>query len=429
MKSVAQHNSEGTLLLQRQEHLTWFSSLKQSWKAAMSLNLSQTTMVQAIPSTIGFLVPLTVGVATGHVLEGVALAGGAIGMGAVGLTFTYKARMRTMCLAAMAVAISAFVGAVTSPIAILAILALGIWGFGAGLLAGISQSGLIIGLQAVIALIILSHFTLSPLQSAIFAALFLTGGMFQIILALLFAPLYHTTSERELLATTFQKLADYATDQEEEDNGSQLRDTLIKTQTTLSDNNDQSQQGHIFMALLEEAEKMRLLLIVLRKLQSGLGERAWQKAEYGTCLDQIMQATAEELRQIAQELKSTNKTTSRTDTTDPYESMKSALSTLRKMQVSTPRDKELQQDILQYCDRLRDHLHRGNKLAKSWKYPQQPLSKRIKLPRLTPLHLRSTQVTLRDNLTLRSPAFAMPFVWESPWPWLPYSTTQFYCSQ
>jgi uncharacterized membrane protein YccC len=401
MKSIVQDMTERSPLIQKQENLFWFSVLKQSWKAALHLDLSQITMVQAIPSTIGFIIPLALGVATGHIIEGVSIAGGAASLGAVGLSYTYRSRIRTMLLACVAMAISAFVGSVTSRIDILAILALGLWGFGAGLLAAVSQSAMVIGVQAVLALIILTHFALDPLHALLQATLFFAGCVFQVILAFLFAPLQRTTIERTALSTAFHQLADYAISPDREKSGGQLRDALIKAQTTLLDSNDQSQQGSIFFALLEEAEKIRLIFIVLRKLRQGLGEEFKQQTEYGSYLDQIMQAAAEELQQIADDLKITSKTTSHSDTD---ERMKAALSTLRKTPTGTSRDEAVRQEILPYCDRLRDHLHRAGKLAKSWKYPQQRLSIRIKSPQQASRHLHSTQATLRDHLTLRSPA-------------------------
>ena len=403
MKSIVQDTTERSPLIQRQENLSWFSILKQSWKAALHLDLSQITMIQAIPGTIGFIIPLALGVVTGHVIEGVSIAGGAASLGAVGLTYTYRSRIRTMLLACIAMAISAFVGSVTSRIDILAILALGLWGFGAGLLAAISQSAMVIGVQAVLALIILSHFALDPLQALLQAALFFAGCVFQLILVSLFAPLQRTTIERTVLSTAFHQLADYAISPDREESGGQLRDALIKAQTTLLDSNDQSQQGRIFFALLEEAEKTRLIFIVLRKLRQGLGEEVEQQTEHGAYLDQIMQSAAEELRQIADNLKTTGKTTN-PGHPDTDERMKAALSTLRKTSACSSREEALRQEILSYCDRLRDYLHRAGKLSKSWKYPQQRPSVRIKSLQQASRHLHSTQATLRDHLTLRSPA-------------------------
>jgi uncharacterized membrane protein YccC len=401
MNNVVQADKERSPLFQGQESLSWLSAFKQSWKSALHPDLSQITVQQAIPSTIGFLLPLTIGVATGQVLAGVSIAGGALGIGSVGLTYTYRARIRTMFLACIAVAISAFVGAITSHLGFLAILILGVWGFGAGLLASLGQPALIIGLQAVVALIILSHFALSPLQAALQALLFFTGGVFQIVLALLFAPLQRTTIEREALTAAFQQLADYAISQDRESSGEQLRDALMKAQTILADSNDQSQQGSILFALLEEAEKMRLIFIVLRTLRQSLAKENTKQTQHEVCMKQLLQSAADELRQMASELKSAGKPIGHANAD---EAMKAALMTLRQQQVDTARDEALQQELLAYCDRLRDHLHRAGKLAKSWKYPQQAISIPVKPPYLASLHLHSMQATLQDNVTLRSPA-------------------------
>ena len=154
--------------------MSWFSVFKHFWQSALRIDRSQITVVQAIRGTIGFVLPLAVGVATGHVVEGVSLAGGAATLGSVGLTFTYRARTRTLLLACLGIAFSAFVGSLIGRIDWLAILVLGLWGFGAGLLASIGQEGLSIGIQSVVALIILTHFALDPLHAALQALLMLT---------------------------------------------------------------------------------------------------------------------------------------------------------------------------------------------------------------------------------------------------------------
>src|SRR5436853_4321603 len=166
----------GSNMPKRSKRLSWFPALKHSWRAALRIDRSQVTAVPALRSAIGFVLPLALGVATGHVVEGVSIAGGAVSLGMVGLTYAHRARMRTMLLACAAVAISAFVGSITSRIDWLAILAVGIWGIGAGLLVAVSQSAMVIGLQALTALIILSHFILDPLHAVLQAALMFAGA-------------------------------------------------------------------------------------------------------------------------------------------------------------------------------------------------------------------------------------------------------------
>jgi len=170
---------------ERDDRTSRLSVLKHSWQSALHIDRSQITAVQAIRGTIGFVVPLALGVATGHVVEGVSLAGGAATLGAVGLTYTYRARTRTLLLACAGIAFSAFVGSIVGRIDWLAILVLGLWGFGAGLLAAISQPAMVIGIQSVLALIILTHFALDPLHALLQALLMLVGALFQTLLAII----------------------------------------------------------------------------------------------------------------------------------------------------------------------------------------------------------------------------------------------------
>lgn len=210
---------------------SWFSALRYSWRVALRIDRTQLTAAQAISSVIGFALPLAIGVATGRVVEGVSMAGGAATLGAVGLTYTYRARTRVLLLACLGIAFSAFVGSITSRIDWLAILVVGLWGFGAGLLVALGQSAMVIGLQAVVALIVLSHFALDPLHALLQAALMLAGALFQTLLAIIPFPWRQTAPERAALVALYFRLADYAVQQE----GAAVRDALLRANTVLSD--------------------------------------------------------------------------------------------------------------------------------------------------------------------------------------------------
>ena len=380
-------------LPQKDQMVSWFGALKHSWRAALRIDRSQLTTVPAIRGVIGFVLPLAIGVLTGHVVEGVSIAGGAATLGAVGLTYTHHARTRLLLLACVGIAISAFVGSVTGHIGWLSVLVIGIWGIGAGLLVSLGQTAMIIGLQSVIALIILSHFELDPLHAALQAALMFAGALFQTLLVLVPLPWQGTATERSVLSTAYQKLADYALDPVNEP----IRDALLKVETTLSDSNIRSRQGKIFFGLFEEAEHIRLSLLVLARLRQNLsGDTVVE--DY---LDQILQATASELRNIANELKPVPIFVR---PVKPHQQIKQLLTMLRRQEIRD-RDKETIQQILAYCDVLREHLYTARKLATSWKYPGQQPPVAIEVPQQTRLHLHDAQSILRANLTLRSTVF------------------------
>ena len=382
---------------------SWFAALKHSWQATLRIDRSQLTAFQAIRSTIGIVLPLAIGVATGHVLVGVSMAGGAAILGGVGLTYTYRARTRTMLLDCLGVALSAFVGSITGSIGWLSVLVTGIWGAGAGLMVAISPSAMLIGLQSTIALIILTHFELDPAHAAIQAALMFAGALLQAILTIVPSPWKSTAPERVALSTVYQKLAAYA-DSPNEQSRQQARDALLKAQSTLADSNPLSQQGQIFSALLADAEHIRLSLILLSRSQQRLAQGTTAQASVVEQLDQIMQSAAEELRKIANELKPSS-TFTNSPTTRPYQQMKEALTALRQVARSPDLEDSIQQALV-YADALRDQLHRAKKLAKSWKHAHRysPLSIRS-IPRQAHLQLHSTWEILQANLTLRSATF------------------------
>ena len=383
---------------------SWLDLLKRSLKEVLRIDRSQITAFQAIRGTIGIVIPLAIGVASGHVVEGVSMAGGAAIVASVGLTTTSRVRTRTMLLDCVGVALAAFVGSITGHIGWLSVLVVGIWGIGAGMLVAVSQQAMILGLQSTLALIILTHFELAPAQAAIQAMLMFAGALLQAILVIAPSPWNTTSPERNALFSVYQKLADYASSQSKAQSGAQLRDALFKAQQTLVDSNRQSQQGKIFSALLEEAEHIRLSLILLLRKRRHLAHIMTGQAGLVAQLDQVMHSAVQALRKIADEVKPPSRFTSST-TIQSHLRMKEALSALRKETRTSEHAEDIHQLLID-GDALRDQIHRARKLAKSWKYAHQSTSISIrKVPRQAYLHLNNAWAILRANLTPRSATF------------------------
>lgn len=384
------------------EASSWFSAFKRSLRAALHVDRSQLTAFQAIPGTIGVLLPLAIGVATGQVVVGVSIAGGAAILGSVGLTYTYRARTRTLLLDCLGIALAAFVGSITGHIAWLSVLAIGLWGTGAGLLVALSQPAMVVGLQSTLTLIILTHFGLDPAHAAIQAALLFAGALLQTILALLPSPWKSTSPERAALYAVYSRLASYA-EQSGPEQSAGVRDALLKAQSTLADSNTSSEQGKIFSALLEEAEHIRLSLILLARSRQALNERGPALAQAVELVDQVMQSAAEVLRRTAAELQS-RYTMHRLATRRTRQPIKTALAGLHQIELA-PADEESIQHTLLYGDKLRDQLHRAKKLAKTWKYAHQRSKIAMRnVPRQAFLQIHNTRAIVRANLTLRSTA-------------------------
>jgi uncharacterized membrane protein YccC len=385
------------------EALSWFSLLKQSLLAALRVDRTQLALFQAIPGAIGIALPLSIGIATGHVSVGVAVAGGAALLGPVGLTYTSRARTRTLLLACVGIALAAFVSSVTGDVAWLSVLTVGVWGIGAGLLVAISQRAMVVGLQSTLVLIILTHFGLDPAHAAIQAALLFAGALLQTLLAILPSPWKSTSPERAALNTVYQQLANYAENPQPQQSA-QVRDALLRAQATLADTNTGSEQGKIFSALLEEAERIRLDLLLLIRSRQTLQEQGLAPARAVELLDQVMHSAAEVLRRTAWELQSRH-ILHKSSTASTRQPIKAALAELRRLALA-PEDEETIQHALLYGDKLRDRLHRAKKLAKSWKYANQRSKIALRhVPRQAFLQVNNARAVVRANLTLRSTTF------------------------
>ncbi|HEX6481010.1 MAG TPA: FUSC family protein [Ktedonobacteraceae bacterium] len=384
----------------RENRVSWFTALKHSLQGALHIDRSKITAGRAIRGTIPYALALAIGVGTGHVLEGVLLAGGAALLGAVGLTFTHRARARTLLLACAGIALSAFIGTITGNIVWLAILLIGIWGFGAGLLVAISQSAMVIGLQSTLALIIFSHYATDPTHAALWAALLFSGALLQTLFALIPIPLEKTSAERSALTSVYQKLADYAAHPTDEEIAGQLRDALQQAHATLLDANLRTRVGRVFFGLLEEAGHIRLTIILLTKLRQILeGNASLERCLEN--LDRVLQAASYELREIARELKSVRRSL---HLPGAHQELKQALIELRKEASARDSDVNLQR-ILTYCEALHAQLHTAHNLARAWRSRQQPLPAQVHVPEQKRLRLYNIQAILRANLTFHSTAF------------------------
>lgn len=389
-----------------EQRTSWLIALKQSWQAALRIDRAQLTAFQAIRASIGFVIPLAFGVATGHVLEGVSMAGGAITVGSVGLTYTYRERTRIMLLDCVGVALSAFVGSVTGSIGWLSVLVAGIWGIGAGLLVAISQPAMVIGLQSAIVLIVLTHFELDPAHAAIQAILMLIGALFQTLLAIVPSPWKSMYAERTALAGVYHKLADYAGNLTDEQSREQVRDALLGAQSTLASGHAQSQQEDNFSALLEEAENIRLNLMLLAKLRQAGKDRETRAGAIAQ-LDRFMQAIVEELGQIASYLERRRKLLAfhSSPSPKPRQQVKEALGALRRAE-GTVQEKGVIRQAVVYGEALRNQLYQAGKLARSRTPAHQRAAAAIRrIPRQAYLQVHDVRAILRANLTLRSTAF------------------------
>src|SRR5256885_807738 len=95
-------------------------------------------IVRGVRFAVGVGVPLFIGVATGRIVEGVAISVGAALVGLTDSGAPYRSRVPAMLGAAIGAAVSTFVGEVTGSYDVIAVVLLTLWSFAAGMFIAIS---------------------------------------------------------------------------------------------------------------------------------------------------------------------------------------------------------------------------------------------------------------------------------------------------
>ncbi|HTI15748.1 MAG TPA: FUSC family protein [Dictyobacter sp.] len=385
---------------------SWWNAFIYAWHTAMRINTSQLTFSVAIRCVVGLILPLLLGQATGHLVQGVIVAAGALSAGTVGLAFTHRARIRTMLYASIAIGFSASIGGLVSLNTWLTMLALGVWGLGAGLLASMGQPALLVGLQAATALIIFSHFAVTPVQALLEAPLMFAGALLQILLALLPWPGQHSGVERTALSHLFQALSDYAKDPLQSDTMRRMSNVLTQTETVLADSTPRGEEQEAYHSLFLVSESLRLELAILvaveqRLQQSGEHERLQQCI---SSLRQILASATEIFHAYADHLLHLR---SRLDTQQYFRQLDAALASLRQAEITPIHEKHLLQQLILHAERLVEQCHAVEQIFQSWSKLRSHHSFAFRRNRVLwkQLQLQHPFSVMRANISLHSTAF------------------------
>ena len=201
--------------------------------------------------------------------------------------------MTIMALAAMAFAISAFVGATLGHLQGPDIVITAVWGLAAGLAVIFGQAPSVIGLQAVIGLVVFSQFSFRPEQAAFNALWALSGGALQIALVAATWSLQRFPVERQASSTAYHMLANQVRALAADPSTlldpaalDELRSALLETQPW----GDQAAAA-AYQALADQAERIRLELAGIARVRAGLAH----SSTIGALTEQAVLDAAREL--------------------------------------------------------------------------------------------------------------------------------------
>lgn len=247
-----------------------------SWRsligATLRLDTDRIDLGGALRCTIGVVIPLVVGLATGAVGDGVAAAVGALCAGFASFQGAYRSRAAITLVVAAGMAVSTVVGATASHHDVSAILVTALWGGMAGMMASLGQGALVTGMQWVVAELIVGVIPMTLSQAAVRGLMIFAGGVVQTILVVVVWPFGTYVVERRSLQAAYADLARYA---EQVADGMDVGSgavTLDDARAALGDPQPFSNAARLlaFQALVDEAERIRIETAALARHRSRI---------------------------------------------------------------------------------------------------------------------------------------------------------------
>jgi uncharacterized membrane protein YccC len=258
----------------------------------------------ALRNSIGVVLPLIVGFALNMPRGGLVVASGALNVAYSDGSDPYARRAKRMLSSSLLCAASVLCGALSGHHNVAAVIIATVWAFAAGMFVA---AGTTAGDLGVISLVILLIYAAQPLttnQALISSALALGGGLLQTALSVALWPVQRYEPERRALAALFLELA-RATEQPLNPmspppatiHSSRAQEALAGL------GRERSVEAVRYRALLTQAERMRLSLLMLSRLHLRMRRESLTHSSV-QILDNYLKKAAQALRAIGDSLKS-----------------------------------------------------------------------------------------------------------------------------
>jgi uncharacterized membrane protein YccC len=334
---------------------------------------------------------------------GLVVASGALNVSYSDGSDPYKSRVKRMCSSSILCAIAVFAGAISGPHSALAILMATLWAFVGGMLVALGTTAADLGVISLVSLLIYAAQPLTAHQAVISCLLALGGGLLQAALSVAFWPVQRYEPERRALATLFNELA-LAAEAPLAPNSSPAASLASDTaQAALADlEGDNSVPALRFRSLLNQAERIRLSLLMLARLRLRM-ERESPGHAHVAIAGQTLQKAALALHAIAGLLTTENFSNARIDFSD----MRTFSQLLNSSADISPSAffSAVARDTAFQMDALAGQLRAVTDLAAHSTAVGQAQFEEAEARQPWWLRFRGRIATLRANLTLESSAF------------------------
>lgn len=245
-----------------------------------------------IRNTAAVVLPLGIGMATGHPQIGLGVGAGALNTMFSDQPGPYRQRLRQLLLAALAAALASLVGFLIGGQLLPMLLATAICGFAGGLLVVFGTDTARVGMTSMILLVVTAS-TPTTLDNALGgAALIFGGGLLLASFSLAGWPLQRYWPERHALVAVYRGLATLARETvRTESDVPALSEAMTSLQhTLLGRHRAHGRAMEAFGVLLELAERIRLELTAMAELNDGPAARTGFRRDVADVLEAIAEA-------------------------------------------------------------------------------------------------------------------------------------------
>jgi uncharacterized membrane protein YccC len=237
------------------------------WRGVLHIDISKADPWIALRNAVGVSVPLAVGIAIGMPLGGLAVATGALNVSYSDGHDPYAQRAKRMLASSMLCAIAVLAGGLAGRHNVAAVLLTTVWAFGSGMVVALGATAESLGVISLVVVIVYSAQSLAPLRALEASGLAFAGGVIQTLLSLALWPVRTYEPERRALANLYLSLARAASSPAGLIKAPPPAEASTQAQEALAARAyDHSVETERFLALLSQAERMRLRLFTLGRL-------------------------------------------------------------------------------------------------------------------------------------------------------------------
>jgi uncharacterized membrane protein YccC len=377
------------------------------WQILTLFDSTKLSTHRAFRNALGVVLPLIAGFALHMPRGGLVVASGALNVSYSDGSDPYSARVKRMLASSVICAVAVFVGAISGKHVALSVAVAAIWAFVAGMFVAVAGAAPDVGIISLVTLLIYAAQHLTPREATISGVLALAGGLLQTALSVALWPVRRYDPERRALANFYRELSNraYAPLNAAPSPLASSHSELAQ-QALLGLAHDADTESIRYRALLNQAERIRLTLLVLMRLRVRM-EREIKDYPGVAILDVYLRSGSKILGHISDSLSSQPSTEPQEKARDEAGALDQFSAQLREIAAETPPSfiAAVAKDAVFQMDALSGQLRAALDLSQNILGPQGVVEAPPLTPRTWKETFSNTIEVFRNHLNFQSPTF------------------------